>query len=248
MATVDKVEKVISEIRQADYGAFYRETLFSEPDKGIPKEMIAVEVLPDVILTPNVGTRGIMWQEIEGKKRTTPARMMCSIFQMDDLSLVLMRLTAEFRWEMCKRIQGGRWNDVSEPSLTSEYFDYVQFYRKNKDLSTDAKEKIKVQLGKAKNSFKEMFIADYIMWVRYESIGSPRLNKISRGIMFTYCPFTSEVRERLTVNPLYKEYVDRHKIKAGQKVHHVDNVCQKLRNMGKPIPEEIENYRQFLMR
>lgn len=248
LATVDKVEKVISEIRQADYGAFYRETLFSEPDKGIPKEMIAVEVLPDVILTPNVGTRGIMWQEIEGKKRTTPARMMCSIFQMDDLSLVLMRLTAEFRWEMCKRIQGGRWNDVSEPSLTSEYFDYVQFYRKNKDLSTDAKEKIKVQLGKAKNSFKEMFIADYIMWVRYESIGSPRLNKISRGIMFTYCPFTSEVRERLIVNPLYKEYVDRHKIKAGQKVHHVDNVCQKLRNMGKPIPEEIENYRQFLMR
>ena len=132
-----------------------------------------------------------MWQEIEGKKRTTPARMMCSIFHMEELTQSLIHLTGEFRWEMCKRVQGGRWNDVSEPSLTSEYCDYIQFYRRNKELSAEAKEKIKNQLGRVRNSFKEMFVTDYIMWMRYESGGSPRLNKVSRNILFSYCPFSS---------------------------------------------------------
>ncbi len=246
LVTEQKVSEVISEIRRTDFGAFYRETMLSEPDKGIPKEMIQVEVLPDVILAPNMGTRGVMWQEVEGKKRNTPARMICSVFEMEDLALTIIRMTAEFRWEMCKRIQGGRWNDVSERSLTSEYCDYAQFYKKNKDISADTKEKIKVQLLKARNNYKEMFIGDYIVWVRYESGGSPRLNKPVRNIMFTYCPFPKEVTGKLTVNPLYKEFVDKHNMRRAQKIHHVENVCKKLQNLGKPIPEEYEKYKQFL--
>lgn len=246
LVTEQKVTAIMDNIRSTDYGAFYRETMLSEPDKGIPKEIIQVEVLPDVILAPNMGTRGVMWQEVEGKKRNTPARMICSVFEMEDLELTIIRMTAEFRWEMCKRIQGGRWNDVSERSLTSEYCDYAQFYKKNKDLSTDTKERIKVQLLKARNNFKEMFISDYIVWVRYESAGSPRLNKPVRNIMFTYCPFPKTVTTKLLVNPLYKEFVDKHGLRRAQKLHHVENVCKKLQNLGKPIPEEYEKYKQFL--
>lgn len=248
LVTGEKVLKVIEEIRRLDHSAFYRETMYSEPDKGIPREIIAVEVLPDIILTPNIGTRGIMWQEIEGKKRTTPARMMCSVFQLEDLSMIFMQLAGEFRWEMCKRIQGSRWNDVSEPSLTSEYCDYVQFYRKNKDLSADAKEKVKAQLGRARNSFKEMFIQDYIVWLCYESAGSPRLNKVARSILFTYCPFIREIRNKLTINPLYRDIVDRYDIRNAQKLHHMNNLYQRLSNMGKQVPEEIEEYKRFLER
>ena len=171
---------------------------------------------------------------------------MCSIFQMEDLSLILTRLAAEFRWEMCKRIQGGRWNDVTERSLTSEYCDYAQFYKKNKELSADTKERIKVQLLKARNNFKEMFIGDYIVWIRYESGGSPRLNKPVRNIMFTYCPFPKAVTSKLTVNPLYKEFIDKDNLRRAQKLHHVENVCKKLQNTGKPIPEDYEKYKQFL--
>lgn len=246
LVTSEKITDIITQIRAADFGLFYRETLFSEPDKGIPKEVIQVEVLPDVILAPNVGTRGIMWQEIEGKKRNTPARMFCSVFQLEDLPLTMIHLAAEFRWEMCKRIQGVRWNDISERSLTSEYCDYAQFYKKNKDLSADTKERIKVQLGKARNNFKEMFIMDYISWIRYESIGSPRLNKAVRNILFTYCPFPKEVADKLAANPMYKEIVDKYNIRTAQKIHHVDNVCKRLINMGKPIPEEFAKYREFL--
>ena len=57
-------------IRGVDYSAYYRETIYTNPDEGISKEYIHVEVLPDFILMPNIGTRGIMWQEIEGKRRT----------------------------------------------------------------------------------------------------------------------------------------------------------------------------------
>ena len=195
---------------------------------------------------PNMGIRGVMWQEIEGRKRTTPARMMVSVFQMEDLTNIFIRLTADFRWEMCKRVQGPRWNDVTEPSLTSEYFDYIQFYKKNHELSTDAKEKIKLAMQKAKNSFKEMFIRDYESWVLYEGAGSPRLNKIARAILFTYCPFAKGIRDTLKANPLYKETMERYDVKQGQRLHHYNNLFQKIKNTGAAIPPEIQAQKDFL--
>lgn len=246
IVSADKVEASFNMIRSLDFSAYYRDIIYTNPALGIGKESISVEVLPDLILMPNVGIRGVAWQEIEGRKRTTPARMMVSIFQMEDLTSILVRLTGDFRWEMCKRVQGARWNDVSEASLTSEYFDYIQFYKKNRDLSADAKDKIKLSMQKAKNSFKEMFIRDYVSWILYEGAGSPRLNKISRSILFSYCPFAKEVRIKLKANPLYKDMMDRYDIKLNQKIHHYNNMFQKLKNTGTQIPEELQNQRDYL--
>lgn len=246
LVSAEKVEESFQKIRAIDFSAYYRDVIYTNPDIGIGKESVSVEVLPDVILMPNVGTRGIAWQEIEGRKRTTPARMMVSLFQMEDLTNILVRLTGDFRWEMCKRIQGARWNDISEASLTSEYFDYIQFYRKNHELSADAKDKIKLSMKKAKNSYKEMFIMDYEAWILYEGSGSPRLNKVSRNIIFTYCPFAKEIRTKLMANPLYKEMMSRYDIKLSQKIHHYDNVFQKLKNTGTPIPPELQKQREYL--
>ncbi len=248
LVSADKIAASFEKIRATDFGAYYRDTMYSNPDIGIAKESIGVEILPDVILMPNVGIRGVMWQEIEGRKRTTPSRMMLSLFQMEDLGNILVRLTGEYRWEMCKRIQGARWNDVSEPSLTSEYFDYIQFYKKNRELSADAKDKVKLSMQKAKNSYKEMFIRDYESWIIYEGAGSPRLNKVARTILFTHCPFAKEIRDKLKANPLYKETMDRYDIKLSQKVHHMNNLCQKLKNTGVEIPEEITRQRAYLLK
>lgn len=246
LVSATMVEEAFRKIRDIDFSAYYRDVIYTNPDIGIGKESVSVEVLPDIILMPNVGTRGIAWQEIEGRKRTTPARMMVSIFQMEDLTNILVRLTGDFRWEMCKRVQGARWNDISEASLTSEYFDYIQFFRKNHDLSADAKDKIKLSMKKAKNSYKEMFIMDYEAWILYEGAGSPRLNKVARNIIFTYCPFSREIRTKLTANPLYKEMMSRYDIKLSQKLHHYDNVFQKLKNTGTPIPQELQMQRDYL--
>lgn len=248
LVSADKVEATFNQIRAIDFSAYYRDVIYTNPQIGIGKEYVGVEILPDVILMPNVGVRGVMWQEIEGRKRTTPSRMMISVFQMEDLTKILVRLTGDYRWEMCKRIQGARWNDISEPSLTSRYFDYIQFYKKNRDLSADAKDKIKLNMQKAKNNFKEMFIRDYDSWILYEGAGSPRLNKIARAILFDYCPFSKEIRDKLKANPLYKETMDRYDIKLAQTIHHYDNLFQKLKNVGVPVPPEIRAQRDYLDR
>lgn len=248
LVTPARVTAALDKIRQSDYSAFFRETIFTSPEHGVAKEFVQVEILPDIVLLPNLGTRGVMWQEIEGRKRTTPARMMLSAFHLENLEHTLIRLTGEYRWEMCKRIQGARWNDLSDRSLTSEYFDYIQFYRKNHDLSTDAKDKIKNSLQKAKNSYKEMFVQDYLLWILYEGTGAPRLNKVARSILFTYCPFTKEIRAKLQSNPLYKETLDVYDLHTGQKKHHLDMVFQKLKSAGSTIPKELEEQYAFLDR
>ena len=54
-----------------------------------------------------------------------------------------IKLMAHFRWEKCRTEMGAQWNNYRYPSLTSEYTDYLQFYKKNSDLSTEKKEKVK---------------------------------------------------------------------------------------------------------
>ena len=226
-------------IRRIDYQLFYKEVVYSNPAIGINSEFIHKEIMPDFILMPNYGARGIMWQEVEGKKRATPCRMVLPVFTPENLRTLFLRLCGEYRWEMCKRTQGSHWNDPSSNSLTGDYFDYLQFYRKNNDLSADAKEKVKVLLTKARNSIKEAFVLDYIIWVAYESEGSPRLNKIARNILFNHCPFPLETRQKLTANPIYLSVIQRHATKYEQLSHRMSNLFQKISNSGKDVPDEL---------
>lgn len=247
IVTPHRITSAINMIRSIDFSAYCRETTFIDERRGIVREYIDVEVLPDVILMPNSGIRGAMWQEIEGKRRTTPSRMMLSVIELENVSQLITHMTGEFRWEMCKRIQGAYWNNISEHSLTSEYMDYAQFYKKNHDLSPEAKEKIKLSLQKAKNSIKEMFVRDYMVWITYEGKGSPHLNKIARTILFTYCPFSAAIRDNLQKHPLYRDLLERYQIRVQQKLHHLDMLCAKIEKSGFPIPEELEYQREFLL-
>ena len=237
--TASVLGQTLSRIQAVDFSLFYR-TVSNPNPKSAYKELIHVECLPDIILMPNVGVHSVMWQEIEGKRRSTPSRMVFSIFHLEDIHTSMIRLAGEFRWEMCKRVQGYRWNDISTPSLTSEYFDYIQFYKKNRSLSAEAKERVKNSLSRARNSFKEMFIRDYIQWILFESTGSPRLNKVSREILFKYCPFPEATRSTLKSNPQYGELLQRHDLKREQKLHHLNQFCKKLLLSNTPVPPEVE--------
>ncbi len=243
-----ELAQLLSAIVSIDFSAFYREYIYTNTSASIPKESFHLEILPDIILMPNIGTRGIMWQEIEGRKRSTPARMMISAFYLEDLRPAIVRLAGEYRWEMCRRIQGARWNDVSERSLTSEYFDYIQFYKKNHDLSTDTKEKIKSALQKARNSFKEMFVRDYMTYIMFESEGSPRLTKPARNILFNYCPFSASVRSSLTTSPIYKEAVERYTLNLQQQLRKIELLEKRVENSNATIPQELIREKALLSR
>lgn len=227
-------------IRKIDYTLFYRETVFVYNKKENVHDTIHVEILPDMILLPVVGSRGSMWQEISGRDRMTPARMMLPAFDVENVEKALLRIFAEYRWEMCKRVQGARWNDVTDPSLTSLYYDYLQFYRKNSEISTEQKEKIKIGLQRNRNSYKEFFISDYAEYIKYESIGAPHLIKASRTIMYLQCPFSAAVRNNLATNPIFAELNEKYKLKAGQQLHKLENIRKKLASKGYPIPDELD--------
>ncbi|MCI9336596.1 MAG: Crp/Fnr family transcriptional regulator [Lachnospiraceae bacterium] len=246
--TPEKADSALAMLKSVDFSAFYRETIDYEMSQAMNREPMHVEYLPDIILMPNAGMRGSLWQEIEGRKRNSPSRMILPIFYMENLDTAIVRMTGEFRWEMCKRIQSGRWNDVSEPSLTSEYFDYMQFYKKNTELSKDAKEKLQNSLVRAKNSFREMFVRDYITWIFYESSGSARLNKIARKILFLYCPLPASMDAGLEQNPMFSELLSRQKILTGQRLQKLGILRQKLRNSGTPVPDCLEQEIAFVSR
>lgn len=239
MVTTSAMGQAISQLTDVDYSLFYREVSNPGKDNAF-RENIHAEYLPDIILMPNIGIRGAMWQEIEGKLRAGASRFVLSIFHLEDIFTTTIHLAGDYRWEICKRIQGYRWNDIATYSLTSEYFDYVQFYKKNRSLTAEAKERIKNNLQRAKNSFKEMFIRDYIQWVLFESSGTPRLNKVSRSILNKYCPFPATIRENLKHHPQYKESMERFETLREQKLHHL-NQCRKKLLMGNaPIPPYLE--------
>lgn len=243
----EAVQNLLQDLLAVDFSAFYREVLYYDKEKGIHQELIINECLPEIILLPNVGTRGVLWQEISGADRNTPARMLLPVQCLSDSKLVLLRLVGEFRWEMCKRIQGTRWNDISAQSLTSEYFDYLQFYKKNSDLSEDAKEKCKLQLQRTKNRYRENFLLDYASWIMYETKGLPKLNKVSRKILMRYCPPAKELREKLAENPLYTSLVNQYEAKRQKEESRIDRLVHKMRkNYGERIPAHLKQQGDYI--
>lgn len=245
--TPQKIIGIFNKINSIDYSAFYHEILFEDMKVNL-KENIRVDVRPDVILAPNAGVKGILWQECEGMYRTTPGRMVISSLHMENAEKTFLRMTGEFRWEMCKRTMGARWNDFASHSLTSDYCSYAQFFSKNRDLSYDAKEKIKETLKRCKNNYREMFVQDYVTFILNESAGSSRLNKVSRGILFLYCPFRDEFCQKLQGNGAFQDCLNKHRIQKGQILHRLNQILLRYKNAGVPVPDEIASQTDLVNR
>ena len=146
---------------------------------------------------------------------------------------------------MCRRTQGIHWNDIRESSLTAEYCDYLQFYRKNHNLSADAREKIKSAIAKAKNNYREVFVVDYIAWVKYEAQGSVRLNKQARDIIFRYCPFARPIRESLKESPMYRDMIGKFEILNDREAKKVQSALARYQKSGGELLPEMEEYLAF---
>lgn len=248
LVTAEKIEDALNVIRKVDYAVFYRELTNHGLGKEMMHETLRQEILPDVILMPNAGSRAMMWQETASVRNDTPARFMLPIFTVADLNEMMLEITGRYRWEMCRKIQGVHWNDIRDRSLTSEYYDYLQFYRKNRELSADTKEQIKGALVRAKNNFREVFVKDYQNWIKYEAKGGFRLNKYVRKIIFEYCPFSKEIREDLKSNPMFSGIISKHEMNSRQVVKRLDGVYAKYKQSGGEITAEMkENYHFYQM-
>jgi len=223
LVTPALVKEKLSRILEIDYSAFHREINYRDPSKGIEKEIVMMPVVPDFILMPVYGSRAVMWQEITGRVRSTPGRILLPVFTDENLDDLLVKMIGNFRWELCRTMMGTAWNDVTQSSLTSEYTDYTQFYRKNHDLTDEAKEKVKSLIAKYQNRMRDIFTSDYELWINYESKGNPRLNKVARGIFFKHCPFSRGIRESLERQPMYADMVAQMKHQRSKQAKDLEN-------------------------
>ena len=241
LLTTNKINEMVKKLTEVDYSIFYRETMYTNPEKKIEKEFIMVEVYPDIILMPVFGIGGAMWQEITGKKRTSSGRFLFPIFAEGDIEEIFLKVCGRFRWELCRTIQGTAWNDVTMKSLTSEYCDYIQFYRKNRDLSEEKKEKLKMQIQKGRGNTREVFVIDYVTWVKFECTGSIRLNKVARSVLASWCPFRKEIRERLETQPLFQDAMAAFNRNRQKRLKELDLRYRTLETKKIEIPKELED-------
>ena len=240
-----KINSTVRKIMDIDFSLFARQVVYTNEALDISKDYVIKEVYPDVIIMPCYGDKGVMWQDISGRKRDTPARFVFPAFLEKDTEAAMLPVLGKYRWEICRTIQGVKWNDIRDKSLTSEYQDYIQFYRKNGELTEEWKEKTKTQLKNCRNSSKEVFTRDYIEWITRESSGTMRLNKIVREIMATYCPFSVAIRKKLAGQPAYVDAMRRFEKNRDKMFRVSESKCIKLEKAGKKVPVEFEFTKEY---
>lgn len=235
--TADRVNAAIERILEIDFSAFHREYLFMDKEAGIEREQVMKQVFPQIILLPTVGINGSCWQELTTKKRDSEGRLVLPIFSGNSPLELLVKAVGQFRWLLCKTMNGVDWNNIQYKSLTSEYNDYIQFYKKNNALSDERKEKLKLQISKGRNNLRDIFAMDYEIWIRSESTGGVRLNKISRDILAMYCPFSAGIRENLIKQPIYEEAFKRSSRERVKQAKETELHIKAIEKKGIAVPE-----------
>lgn len=241
----DRINTAVHRLLQIDYSAFYRESLYTGDGEHIKKEYIMEEIFPDFIVFPISGSNPIMWQEISGRRRNSKGRFLLPAFLDTDIDAAMVKLFGRFRWELCRTMQGTSWNNIQVKSLTSEYSDFVQFYRKNRELSDDKKDKLKMQIQKCRNNTREVFVIDYENWIKHEAHGGLLLSKPVREIMATYCPFAKDIRDGIEEQPLFRDAMARFNREKGKKTKEYDLKFRVWEKDKVDVPEEIVKTRDF---
>ncbi len=244
--TEEKINHAIRRVEKIDYSVFYRDRLASFEKQGVPKATVIDRITPDVILFPIYGKNCIMWQDITGKRRSSKGRFLMPVLFERELENDVVKLMANFRWEKCRTDMGNRWNDFRYPSLTSEYTDYLQFYRKNSELSQERKTKIRAQLQQCNNKHKEVFAKDYVDWIQREASGAMKLSRVARTIMFTYCPLANDVYKGLEAQTVYAEAAKKYIRDNRAERKSVELLIHKFEREGMEVPEEIRQTLEYL--
>ncbi len=245
LVTKKKINESVLHFSKLDYSVFYREVLYSNMEFKIFNETVMKNVYPDVILFPLFGTNASMWQEVGGKNKGTPGRFCFPIMTSSNIDDLMVKLFGRFRWELCRCIQGMAWNDVKIKSLTSEYMDYIQFYRKNRDLSEEARDKVKLQIQKARNNSRETFLIDYESWIKNEANGSMKMNKVAREILATYCPFEKTLRMKLNTQRPYEVAQARSFRNSQKKKQEFELKLKALQKVTQKVPVEMMDTYKF---
>lgn len=247
VVTAADINKTVNRVEKIDYTIFHRERMTSYEKAGLTHFTITSRFTPEFILFPIYGRNGLMWQDIEGRRKETHGRIMLPSFMEQNLEGELFKLLAYFRWEKCRTEMGAQWNNYRYPSLTGEYTDYLQFYKKNNDLTPERREKVKAQLQQCNNRHKDVFAKDYLDWILREAAGAMKLNRVARDILFTYCPLAPEIAEGLLTQNAYRDAARRYMIEKGKKEKSLNQAVHRFEKIGEQVPEEVAETKRLLL-
>lgn len=241
LVTPRKIEDSMNRVLQVDFSALHRETVYRNPEKGVRQELIMQAVKPDFILMPIFGGEGVMWQSLSGKLMNSSGRFLFPIFSSLNLDELMIDTVANFRWELSRSLSAYSLSDNQEGSLVGDYSSYIQFYKKNRDLSSDAKDKLKVQIEKKRNNTADVFASDYFTWLQYESRGMLRMNKVAREILFKHCPFSKPIRDSLEKQPLFSQFIRQFENIRAREARLLEARYAKLQRSGIELDPELKD-------
>ncbi len=241
LLTKKYVNEKIKEILDIDFSAFYREIIVTDQELSISNEFVQEQVYPYFILVPSTGTKAMMWQELSGRNKSSRGRIILPIFATTDVSTLLIQAIAAFRWEIVKTIMGADWNNVGQPSITADYTDYVQFYKKNRDLSPEIKEKLNSEFKRFRTD-RDRFANDYSQWVKYEAQGVLKLNKVLRAIFYRHIPFDKQIRKHVSELPAFSDLENRFRNIQSRQYQKLE---ARYRKFGDKIPPKLKANLEF---
>ncbi len=245
LVTPEKIAASLDRILAVDYSAFHREVVYNKQEIGIRNELIMLPVMPEIILIPTFGSRAVMWQEISGKTKSSPGRFIIPILTSENLDMIMLDLVAKFRWELSRRMSSSSLKGATESSLVNDYTTYIQFYKKNPDLSRETKTKIKEQINRNRSNIKEIFTSDYKIWINFESKGLIRLNRVARKILFKYCTFSREILKQMEKHPLYTQDIVKFNNLRNKNLKFIKARYEKVIQTGKSLDDELQQNLEY---
>jgi len=237
-----KVQQIVDDLRKIDFSVFYREVVLK---LGDAREIVQTEVLPYFDILPIFGTRTLLWQELSGTNKRSRGRIVIPAFFLGDLSKSIAHTLASFRWELTRTMKGAQWADPIEGGVTGEYFDYVNTYKKNSKLSSEAKEKIKEKFRSLRTN-RDRFADDYMSWIFYEKDGIMKLNTVVREMFYKHIPFPAELRDKLGNMPAFSHAANRYKNISARESQNYLRRYKKYQDENEEYPEDIKKFLEFL--
>lgn len=148
-------------------------------------------IVPNIVILPNYGERGICWEPFERKNRASSRGRIAIPLYPKNLHIAVISACADLRWQVAKEKALHYW---MEEGITGRYYQWFQDQKLRGDV-------------------KEYFINDYILWITKESEGTQKLDRTVRGIFWRLMPFPQELKDKLrnrgyVYNELYKKDIN----------------------------------------
>ena len=108
----------------------------------------------------------------------------------------------------------------------------------------ELKEKISTEFKRFRTD-RDKFVNDYLAWIRYESEGIQRLNRVVRGIFYKHIPFQKDIRDKVSKLPAYADMHNRFTNIRNRQFKEFENRYKKYATADGRLPQVLQENLDF---